>query len=130
MIPDAEPTHPNLLTIERFLGAYSRRDRAGMQDMATLDVQWRFPGPPPLGGQWHGVDGIMAFLDAICALGLQERSHVRGVSDEFVVECKETVRDGGSGMLWCVLWAFRGGRISAGTHLTAEPDRVRDPARW
>ena len=121
-------SHPNLELIEHFFAAYTKRDRASLQEVLAEGATWIFPGNHPLSGRHTGADAIVAFFDAMGrsmgGAGASVEGLVQGVGARHVVECQHirTSRPGGPNLdqPLCVLWQFEDGKIISGQHLIAD----------
>ncbi len=120
--------HPNFEIIDQFFAAYGRRDIAALREVLAEDVTWTFPGRNRFSGIHRGVDGVVAFFDAMGGVmgqsNVQAETLIRSANDDYVVEVQHIVTNRADGRnldhRWCVLWTFRDGKIAAGQHLAAD----------
>ena len=125
-------SHPNLKLIHNFFEAYVQGDLAGLQQVASEQIRWVFPGNNPLSGVKPGIEAVIAFFDTMGGImgssKVEVEKLVTGVNDGYVVECQHisTYRDEGPNLDhdWCVLWKFEGGKIVEGKHLASDQKAV------
>jgi ketosteroid isomerase-like protein len=57
--------HPNARILRDFFRAFGTADEARLGELLTQDFVWHFPGYSPIGGDWRGVEGLLAGIRAI-----------------------------------------------------------------
>ena len=124
--------HQNLEIINKFFEAFGKQDMAALNELVAPDIQWIFPGHHPLAGTKKGIEEVVNFFDSMGkimeASNIKVERLVNGVNDDYVVECQHiwTNRKDGNNLdhYWCVLWAFRDGKITEGRHLASDQHLV------
>jgi ketosteroid isomerase-like protein len=123
---------PNQKIVDRFFAAYAKRDFAALREVVSENVVWHFMGRHPYAGVKRGIDGLVAFFDAMGAIMAESKPTIEKpiVSEnaDYLIESVHTKTNRADGINMdhnaCVLWRFENGKIAEGRHFFADPAEV------
>jgi len=121
-------TNPKIETTRAFFEAYAQNDRQAIAGILAEDIEWTIPGHHPLAGAKHGIDEVLAFLEALAECGFQADTFFLEASDEHVVDIHRGYSTSGAGKVdttWALIWHFNeSGKIDRVSNLSGDQHQM------